>query len=258
MLEPKIIENGVKAQNEVSQNYFWVSKQNAKTILAGMENQTAGFCLDKSGKLNPTPIYDANTGYCLNGVSLLCGQIIKNQNGFENNIVGTYTTFNNSNNSKLAEKKREGIPVLWTNKDGVLRFKEYYFSEQTEHPERLTELSKNIKKGHDLSKETVAVNTAEDFLPAYIAASKSGLNISVSPEVLNQFNENFKAVCENELKGKNKDLTIPKFTEYVFQADRKSIDIIKSIATEKGYAKSPAKAKSTEKAQKVAEIERDD
>lgn len=229
-------------------NGNFVPKHTAKLIKSGIENGNAPFIpadfqrkddVTFSGQISPKLIFNANTGYALDTKDLIPAQLEKAARGYESNAVGTYLTMQNASTSIKQDEK--GIWYNFKGKDGEYHHSAYYFAEQTEHPEKFSEFAqKNFKQPQRLSNETIKIDSPEvtDYLGAYVAASKSGAKVEVSPEVAEKFKQNILAVCDNELKRTNaeRNPSIPKLNDLLFNADKKANELVKSIEKERGLA----------------------
>ena len=189
--------------------------------------------------MSPKLIYNANTGFALDAKDLIPAQFEKAARGYESNAVGTYKT-SQSAQTKIKQDEK-GIWYNFKGQDGQFHHAAYFFAEQMENPEKFTEFAtQNFKQPQRLANETIKIDSSEiiDYLGAYVAASKSGANIAVTPEVATQFKQNMLAVCDNELKWSNaeRNPNIPKLNDILFSADKKAGEIVKSIEKERGIS----------------------
>lgn len=218
-------------------NGTYVPKHTAKLIKAGIENGTAPF-IPQNGQISTPLVYNANTGFALDGKDMIPVLLTKAANGYESNSVGTYNTMV----GKAHTKVKQGEKGVWYNfkgKDGEFHHASYFFGEQTEHPQNFQKFAQgNFKQPQNLSNQTIKISSSDmtEYLGAYMAACKSGAKIEVSPEIAEQFKEKIVAVADNELKRTNaeKNPAIPKLTDLLTNADKKSIEIIKEREKELG------------------------
>lgn len=216
----------------------YVPKHTAKLIKESLENENSLLLPDANGNISSLPIINANTGWCLNAKDLIPAQLTREKNGYESDVVGTKLSLEKA---KTAVKENEkGLYFNFKGQDGEYHYSSYFFPEQTTQPERLTEFaqkqSKNTEKVRQmLQDETLKVNSAEEYLGAYIASSKSGIKIEVSADVAKEFKKNMIAICDNELARSTaeKNPSIPKLSDVMFEADKKALDFIKSMKNEK-------------------------
>lgn len=203
------------AVSEKQFNGYWIPNHNAKVIKAAIENGTAPFLPDQSGNLSAKPIYNANTGFCLNAKELIPLQIMR---GEKSDIVMTYSTIN-----KAGTNVREGEKGLFYNfrrDDGSIGCAQFFFPEQTENPEAVKKQAK-INSVHKLNR-TVEITSSEpeEYLATYVAACKSGANVKVSPEVAKNFVEKFTTLLDNQLaKGAERDKEMDTLGEFMFKVD---------------------------------------
>lgn len=173
-----------------------VPRHTAKLISQGIEDNSLLLLPDKDGKIEIKPIYNANNGWILNAKDLVPAQITRQKAGYESNIVATKTSIDKAGTRVKSGEK--GLFYNFKDKEGEFRHSQYFFAEQLEHPDRIVENAK-IRQPNKLQNETLKIDSAENYLPMYIAACKSGASVAVSPEVAEQFKQNISAVCKNEL-----------------------------------------------------------
>ncbi len=211
-----------------------VPKHTAKLITQGIEDNSLPLLPDKDGKIEVRPVYNANNGWLLNAKDLVPAQITRQKAGYESNIVATKNSIDKAGTRVKSGEK--GLFYNFKNKDGEFRHSQYFFAEQLEHPDRLVESAK-IRQPDRLKNETLKIDSAENYLPMYIAACKSGASLEVSPEVAEQFKQSISAVCRNELaKVGEKAQGVQSLNEFLYNADVKANEIVKSVEKEKGLA----------------------
>ncbi len=212
-----------------------VPRHTAKLINQGIEDNSLPLLPGKDGKIEITPIYNANNGWVLNAKDLVPAQITRQKAGYESNIVATKNSIDKAGTRVKSGEK--GLFYNFKNQEGEFRHSQYFFAEQLEHPDRLVESAK-IRQPNKLQKETLKIDSAENYLPMYIAACKSGAGLEVSPEVAERFKKNISAMCKNELAKTPAEKTpgLPSLNEFLYNADVKANEIVKSIEKEKGLA----------------------
>lgn len=212
-------------------NGVFVPKHTAKLINKTFENGTSPF-IPVDGKLNPPFVYNVNTGFAPDAKDLVPLQLTKIEKGYASDAFGTYSSMGKAGTRiKTGEK---GLFFNFVGKDGELHHSAYFFAEQTEQPERFSELaSKNLRQKQNLKNQTIKIESpdVEDFLSAYVAASKSGAKIEVSKEVAEQFKKNLLEITSNELAKTEaeKNPKIPKLNDILFNADKKAKEIVNSL-----------------------------
>lgn len=222
-------------------NGAYVPKHTAKLIKAGIENGTAPF-IPNNGQLNPSLIFNVNTGHALEAKDLIPVILTKVEKGYESNAVGTFSTMNKIGNS--VKENEKGVFYNFKGSDGEYHHSAYFFGEQLENPAAFAEhASKNFKQAQNLSKETLVIASPEvsEYLGTYVAACKSGAKVEVTPEIAEQFKTNILAVAENELKRTNaeKNPQIPKLSDLLFEVEKKSSAIVKNREKELGIETKP-------------------
>lgn len=212
-----------------------VPRHTAKLISQGIEDNFLPLLPNKDGKIEIKPIYNANNGWILNAKDLVPAQITRQKSGYESNIVATKNSIDKAGTRVKSGEK--GLFYNFKDKEGEFRHSQYFFAEQLEHPDRLVESAK-IRQPNKLKNETLKIDSAENYLPMYIAACKSGASLEVSPEVAEQFKQNISAVCKNELAKtpEEKIQDVPSLNELLYNADVKANEIVKSVEKEKGLA----------------------
>lgn len=207
-------------------NAYYIPRNNAKLIKNSIEGGTAPFLPDANGIVKPTQIINANTGFALNAKDLIPVIIEKQNKGYESNAVATNGTM-----SKIGTRIKQGEKgIAYMFKTGEeFKHAHYYFSEQTEAPEKFNDyVNQNSKQHSALKGQTIEVNSSDEYMAAYVAACKSGAALKVSPAVADDFKQKMMVICENELKkGSERNPDIPKLNDYLFKADQKASQIIK-------------------------------
>ena len=213
---------------------------NAKAIKEGMEThpQRVPFLPNEKGEINAHPIYNANTGDVLSLKDLIPMQIKLGENCTP--IAATKRSIDSAHSSiKMGET---GMFYNFKRKDGTIGTSQYFFPEQTEHPERVIQ-SANEKiaerKQHYMSNEhgVIAKNTIEitssepkEYLGKYYAAMRTNSFLKCSPEIAKDFKEKFNRVLDNQLAEKeNFKPEIGTLHKLFFDAGTVSNDIVKQI-----------------------------
>ena len=92
-----------------------------------------------------------------------------------------------------------------------------------------------INQPTNLKGLSLTIESAEpvEYLGSYIAACKSGMNLSVSPEIAEDFKKNIMVNVNNDLKkAENRDKSIDSVGNILFNADRRGTEILKTFAFE--------------------------
>lgn len=241
----------------LSFNGALLAKHNAKLIQTAVENGTAPFLPDSQGKINPVPVYNLNTGFIVPDENLVLLQMKQKEMGFASNVVGTFNTIQEAG-TEIGGKMSEGYGTHYVFKNSKNEFSvgTFYFPEETKAPEKVLELNKKIKYPQKLQDKSFEIKDVQSYLPAYFAACKSGISLTVSPEVTEQFKSELLTVIKNDLSVKNKNPEIPSTKSYFSNADYKSSAVIAAVKENKPVewfnGKSPEK-----KAEKQQEVKKE-
>lgn len=216
------------AVSEKQFNGYFVPNHNAKIIKAAIESGAAPFLPDQSGKITPKAIYNGNTGYCLNAKELIPLQI---QQGGRSDVVATFSTVNKAG-TKIKENEK-GLFYNFRREDGTIGTAQFFFPEQTENAEAVRNaVKKNTAIKLNKNIEITSANP-EEYLASYVAACKSGASVSVSPEIAEQFKQNFMPLLENQLtKYAERDKEMDSLGNFMFKVDQKANAINKELFAE--------------------------
>lgn len=225
--------NTLKISNEFKTLYFLPS-YNAKIIATGIEQGNSVLLPNSDGKINASSIYNGNTGYIVSSEQLIPLLQIRSNQDYKSDVVATSSLLSKAGTSKKQNEK--GFYFTFKNKtDNQYHTAQYIFPEQTVNPTALIDYTKNsLKANKALVKETYKITSEYDYLPAYIAACKSGIQLEVDKTVAEKFSNLMTKICENQVK-KEKDITVKSFSSFIHDADKKSNEIISQIRHEKGY-----------------------
>lgn len=214
-------------------NGFFIPSHNAKIIKESIEKGIAPFLPDQSGNITANPIVNGNTGYCLGAKDLVPMQVIQKDNS---NIAVTYKTTQN-----LGTRIKEGEKGFFYNfqrEDKTIGTSQFFFPEQTENPELIKEkvAEKAAKTGLKKLDETLEITSSnpEEYLGMYVAACKSGASLKVSPQIAEEFKQNFTTVLNNQLAKKpDRNAEIDTLSNFMFKVDQKANSINKELYAER-------------------------
>ena len=213
---------------------FWIPSHNAKVMKAGLDANKAPFLPDQNGKVKAEPVYTLSQGYCLPASRLIPVQFEKMKKGYESNIVATRNQINDAG-TELKDGEK-GVLYNFKGKDENFHTAAVFFPEQTENPGVIMEMAKDkINQPTNLKGLSLTIESAEpvEYLGSYIAACKSGMNLSVSPEIVEDFKKNIMVNVNNDLKkAENRDKSIDSVGNILFNADRRGTEILKTLAFE--------------------------
>ena len=215
-------------------NGYWIPRYNAKVMKAGLENNKAPFLPDANGNINAEAVFNFTTHYCLPLNRLIPVQFKKMEEGFKSNIVGTRTTIDSLNIS--IKENEKGVFYNFKDETGEIHTSSLFFAEQTTNPElMIKEGNEKISLTGDFKDSSMVIATFEpkEYLGTYMAACRSGMKLSVEPQIAEEFKKNLMPVLENELKkSEDKDKSLPSLQELLFEADRRGSEILKVLSTE--------------------------
>jgi len=238
----------MNAQNSKPSKNEWIGlyvpKHTAKLILRGIADNTLPLLPTKNDYINVRPIFNANTGYILAAKDLIPAQIVKINNGYKGNIVGTKNTIN-----KAGTHIKEGEKGLWYNwqdEDKQFHHSALFFAEQTVDPEKFLE-NVQIKQLQRLQAVTFKINTPEEYLPMYLAAAKSGASLTVSTEVARKFTDQLRHLCKEEFMTNFNTEPHTILHSVLFAADIEANKIVKATEQKRGVTPTYTHEKKIEK-----------
>lgn len=230
------LNNNNPFHNSISEkqfNGFLVPKHNAKLIKDSIENGTAPFLPDADGNINVSPIYNGNTGYCLNAKDLIPLQIIK---GEKSNMVATYKTISTA--KTVVKKDEKGFFYNFQREDKTVGTAQFFFPEQTQNPEAVIDLiQKKVSKiyKNQTNDKVLEITSAEpeEYLGNYVAACKSGATLIVNPEIAEEFKQNITPLLMNQTaKLENKNQEMDTLGKFMFKVDQRANAINKELFAE--------------------------
>lgn len=223
--------------NSVSEkqfNGFYIPHHNAKIIKESIENGTAPFLPEQNGSINAKPIFNGNTGYCLNAKDLIPLKVVQ---GEKSDMVVTYKTVNDAHSRINAGEK--GFFYNFQRDDKTVGTSQFFFLDQVEHPERVKEaVDKKIESANakfPKINKTIEIQSSnpEEYLGMYVAACKSGVSLKVTPQIAEEFKQKFTTVLNNQLaKKEERTEGIDKLSNFMFKVDQKANAINKELYAE--------------------------
>lgn len=213
-------------------NGYWIPRHNAKVMKAGIENNNAPFLPNAYGQIKAEPVINAATGYCLPGTRLIPAQFARNEKGINSIFVTTKSIMD-----EVGTKPKEGEKALFynfKNEEGEICTAPYYFPEQTENPQAVIDKAMtNLKPSENLQNVTMAIanSNPEDYLASYLAACKTGMTLTVDPQISEEFKTKMLPILSNELvKSEDKDKSLKSMNEVLFNADKRSVEIVNELS----------------------------
>ena len=165
---------------------------------------------------------------------------MKANSGYESDVVGTKNTVDKAG-TQIKEGEK-GFFYNWQDKEKQFHHSAFFFAEQMTEPEKFLE-NIQIRQPQRLKDMTLKINSAEEYLPMYLAAAKSGAKLEVSPEIAKEFANQLKDICVNEICTNEKT----HLHNVLFTADLEANKIIKNIEQERGIAPTKTPEKEIEK-----------
>ena len=226
-------------------NGFWIPHHNAKVMKRGLEENKAPFLPDASGKITIDPIYNASSGYCLPAGRLIPVQFAKMENGYSSNVVVPRTTVSALENS--IKENEKGVFFNFKDEEGEYHVGSFFFPEQTENPQGLLDATKDKIQKMDTLKDVsmvIASSEPKEYLGSYIAATRSGMKLSVDPQIAEEFKSKIMPTLDNDIKDpdkRNKD--IPSLSNVLFEAEKRGTEICRTLEAENGRSAAPKQEK---------------
>ena len=225
-------------------NGMYVVRHTAKLIKDSINNGNCPLLPGADGKVKTVVLYNARTGYIPDAKDLIPLAIERQNRGFRNSVIASWTSLKEAG-TRLKEGEK-GIPYTFKDKEGNYRGSQHFFAEQTENPEKFLDKAAKCQNLY-LKGQTLKIDSAENYLPVYIAACKGGAEIEVDPKVVEQFKENLSKICENEVKPHGKDVEMQSLSSLLNNANSKAVIILSGKMKELQVGKySPEKIKAQE------------
>lgn len=231
------------------------SRKAAEKVKEGLEKGTSPLLPNANGQIKPERIINSATGFPLGGKSLVDALVAKAENGFKSNVV---TTFNIANDAKTGIQKgtHQAFSVAFVDKKtGVTHDANYFFADQTQDPAKIMDVVN--KKGVNLlntPNEVLKVNSVDEYMPAFIAASKTGATVEVSPEIAQGVKEKLISLAETSSKYANqREENAPTLSNYLFAADQSANKIFSAINAKYGQAQNKEQAQQPKKIENTIE-----
>ena len=224
-------------------NGFWIPHHKAKVMKQGLEENKAPFLPDATGNIKAEPIYNMATGYCLPANRLIPVQFAKMEKGYNSNVVATRTTITGMENALNENEK--GVFYNFKDEQGEIHTSSLFFPEQTQNPAAFVEASKDKIQQMDNLKDVsmvIATSDPKEYLGTYMAACRSGMKLSVDPQIAEEFKAKIMPTLENDiLESSKRDKNLPSLSNLLFEADKRGSEICKTLAAENGQSVAPKK-----------------
>ena len=213
-------------------NGYWIPRHNAKVMKQGLEENKAPFLPDSTGVIKVEPVYNLATGYCLPANRLIPVQFAKMEKGFNSNVVATRTTINGMENS--INENEKGVFYNFKDEQGEIHTSSLFFPEQTQNPAAFLEASKEkIQQKTNLKDVSMVIASSEpkEYLGTYMAACRSGMKLSVDPQIAEEFKTKLMPTLENDLKKQEeRNKEIPTLSNLLFDADKRATEITRTLS----------------------------
>lgn len=228
-------------------NGYWIPNHNAKLIKESIENNSAPFLPDKDGEVKANPIYNGNTGFCLNSKDLIPLQILKEN---KSNVVVTFKTVSAAGSRIKTDEK--GFFYNYRRDDKTVGTSQFFFPEQTEDPDlvKKTVEPKVQKNGVRSAGGTIEIKSADpsEYLSDYVAACKTGAALKVENNVAEEFKKNILPLLDNQiLKHADRNQDMDNLGMFMLKVDQKANEKCKEIYAEQAKKHEEHRSKISEK-----------
>ena len=222
-------------------NGFWIPHHNARVFKRGLEENKAPFLPDATGSIKAEPIYNAASGYCLPAGRLIPVQFAKMENNYNSNIVIPRSTVTALENS--IKENEKGVFYNFKDEQGEIHVASLFFPEQTQNPEGAITATKDKIQQMDNLKDVsmvIASSDPKEYLGSYIAACRSGMKLSVDPQIAEEFKSKIMPTLENDIRDPEKrDKNLPTLSNILFEADKRGSEICRTLAAENTQSAAP-------------------
>ena len=226
-------------------NGFWIPHHNAKVFKRGLEENKAPFLPDATGSIKAEPIFNAASGYCLPAGRLISVQFAKMENNYNSNIVIPRSTVTALENS--IKENEKGVFYNFKDEQGEIHVASLFFPEQTQNPEGAITATKDKIQQMDNLKDVSMVIVSSDpkeYLGSYIAACRSGMKLSVDPQIAEEFKSKIMPTLENDIRDPEKrDKNLSTLSNILFEADKRGSEICRTLAAENTQSAAPKQKK---------------
>ena len=226
-------------------NGFWIPHHNAKVFKRGLEENKAPFLPDATGSIKAESIYNAASGYCLPAGGLIPVQFAKMENNYNSNIVIPRSTVTALENS--IKENEKGVFYNFKDEQGEIHVASLFFPEQTQNPEGAITATKDKIQQMDNLKDVsmvIASSDPKEYLGSYIAACRSGMKLSVDPQIAEEFKNKIMPTLENDIRDPEKrDKNLPTLSNILFEADKRGSEICRTLAAENTQSAAPKQKK---------------
>ena len=233
------MDNNNPFENPVSKdefNGFWIPRHNAKVMKRGLEENKAPFLPDKSGNIKAEAIYNTASGYCLPAGRLIPVQFAKMNNGYSSNVVIPRTTITAMEQS--IKENEKGVFFNYKDEEGEYHVGSLFFPEQTQDPNGIVNATKDkLQQPVKLNDTALVIASSEpkEYLGSYIAPCRSGMKLSVDPQIAEEFKSKIMPTLNNDIRDpdkRNKD--IPSLSNVLFEAEKRGTEICRTLEAERG------------------------
>ena len=90
----------------------------------------------------------------------------------------------------------------------------------------------------------IASSEPKEYLGTYIAAWRSGMKLSVDPQIAEEFKSKIMPTLENDIRDPEKrDKNLPTLSNILFEADKRGSEICRTLAAENTQSATPKQKK---------------
>lgn len=155
------------------------------------------------------------------------------ENGYNSNIVFPRSTVNALGNT--IKENEKGVFYNFKDEQGEIHVASLFFPEQTQNPEGIINASKDKIQQMDNLKDVsmvIASSEPKEYLGTYIAACRSGMKLSVDPQIAEEFKGKIMPTLENDIRDPEKrDKNMPSLSNLLFEAEKRGADICRTVCT---------------------------
>lgn len=236
------VNGKLKKLSEKDWNGFYIPKHSAKLIKDSLDKGNSPL-VPGENEFKPGSIVNANTGYPLPAKDLIPALLTKESRGFSSDFVVTKSTIAKAHTQITAGEK--GLWYNFQDKENNYHHSAYYFPEQVQEPEKIQNNKKPAFSNEKTEPRKIKVSKAEDYMSAFLEASKTGSVLVASEEVKAGFKSLMENICNNELKRTKaeKDMSIPGLNDFLYKAEIKAFENIKQNNQSNEQAQTPVRQK---------------
>ena len=145
------------------------------------------------------------------------------------------------------KENEKGVFYNFKDEQGEIHVASLFFPEQTQNPEGAITATKDKIQQMDNLKDVsmvIASSDPKEYLGSYIAACRSGMKLSVDPQIAEEFKSKIMPTLENDIRDPEKrDKNLPTLSNILFEADKRGSEICRTLAAENTQSAAPKQKK---------------